>query len=296
MFRFLKWLFAVSLIFFGVTLILQNLQIITLEISDAFLGAWPLIFVVLGLMLFVNYFRTTPGGSWFWGLFFLIFGSLLLAGNYGYADFSFSDFWKLWPLILVYIGASLVTEKKTKGIQVYSNGDRNGNNHRSKVVDKFDDDFFEDSNDYVDNERDFTFEDEEEVGEKRAGRYIHHVHRGKSFITDLNLSQENWSLEPMDLWAFIGDIYIDFSKAYIPEKETKVVLRGYIGDIVLKVPEHVAVKVYGQASIGDITVFGENRSGMYSSLSYQSDDYKEATRKLNIYVKCQIGDVKVISV
>ncbi|WP_017187254.1 cell wall-active antibiotics response protein LiaF [Alkalibacillus haloalkaliphilus] len=290
MFRFLKWLFAVSLIFFGVTLILQNLQIITLEISDAFVGAWPLIFVVLGLMLFVNYFRTTPGGSWFWGLFFLIFGSLLLAGNYGYADFSFRDFWKLWPLILVYIGASLVTEKKTKGIQVYANGARNSNDHRSKVVDKFDDDFFEDSNEYVD------FEEEEEVGKKRTGRYIHHVQKGRNFITNLNLSRENWSLEPMDVWAFIGDIYIDFSKAYIPEKETKVVLRGYIGDIVLKVPEHVAVKVYGQASIGDITVFGENRSGMYSSLSYQSDDYKEATRKLNIYVKCQIGDVKVISV
>ncbi|GAA0471290.1 cell wall-active antibiotics response protein LiaF [Alkalibacillus silvisoli] len=297
MFKFFKWLFAVGLILFGVTLILQNLQIITLEISDIIWDSWPIIFVVLGFWWFVNYFRTVPGGSWFWGIFFFVFGSLLWAGNFELIDYSFLDVWRLWPLILVYIGANLLTGKKTMTVQVYSDRDHGGNNHRTKVVDKFEDHFNDsfDEEEFDEAEFEFRKEDEKSTG-KRFGKYDHYFNNSKSFVTELNMSKNNWSVEPLDVRSGIIDAYIDFSKAYIPEKETKVMLRGYIGDVVIKVPEHVAVKIDGRVSIGEVSIFNEERSGIHNRLSYESADYKQASRRLDIHASYQIGEVKVLSV
>lgn len=48
-------------------------------------------------------------GRLIWGLILTAFGILLILVNFGYADLSvFSYIWRLWPLILVFIGLSVI--------------------------------------------------------------------------------------------------------------------------------------------------------------------------------------------
>lgn len=48
-------------------------------------------------------------GRLIWGLILTTFGILLILVNFGYADLSvFSYIWKLWPLILVFVGLSVI--------------------------------------------------------------------------------------------------------------------------------------------------------------------------------------------
>ncbi|WP_188207067.1 cell wall-active antibiotics response protein LiaF [Alkalibacillus aidingensis] len=325
--RFFKWLFAVLLIIIGFTIILQNLQIISVEISSVVWDSWPVIFVVLGFLLFVNYFRRDKSGSWLFGLFLIVFGILLWLGNFGVYDFTFADVWKLWPIILIYIGAKILFGKKMVSVQVVTNEESIKKNNKSRtsdqwveevvddVVDEVDDvvkgvnDVVEDLTDSV-SEKDSSFNDsysnneadEDKKSERkkhskqRTGKYKYHIDTGKHFVSDINLSKDNWEVESMDLWSVVGDVYIDFSKGYIPDEESFITLKGYIADLVVKVPEHVAVKIYGRVNIGEVRIFEEVGSGFNNAVSYESEGYDQATRKLNIYASYQIGDIQILSV
>lgn len=52
------------------------------------------------------------GGKWVWGLFFIILGSVWIASNLGIIDF---NIWAWWPLILVFIGVSIIFAKPHVG-------------------------------------------------------------------------------------------------------------------------------------------------------------------------------------
>lgn len=48
---------------------------------------------------------------WALGSFFIIFGFLLLFGRLDMIDFSFWDIYKLWPLIIIYFGLQLISDR-----------------------------------------------------------------------------------------------------------------------------------------------------------------------------------------
>ncbi|WP_054754703.1 LiaI-LiaF-like domain-containing protein [Piscibacillus salipiscarius] len=131
--RLAKWTIALIFIAFGVVLILQNLSIITLEMSNVVWDSWPVIIVLIGLVSFSNYFIPYKSGSWKFGSFLIVYGVLLWAGNFDYIEFGIIDVWKLWPLILVYIGANILTGRKTVSIYVDSDDDEVDGDHHDFV-------------------------------------------------------------------------------------------------------------------------------------------------------------------
>jgi len=60
------------------------------------------------------------------------------------------------------------------------------------------------------------------------------------------------------------------------------------------VPRDVPARVHASAGFGDVTLFGQHSSGMGPTLTFQSDDYASATRKLNIEASVGFGNVQVI--
>ena len=50
-------------------------------------------------------------GGLFWGLGFILIGSLFLLHNLGFVSVDLSNLWRLWPLILVAIGLSIISLK-----------------------------------------------------------------------------------------------------------------------------------------------------------------------------------------
>lgn len=47
-------------------------------------------------------------GGVFWGLLFITIGILALLGNFGIAQVNWSNIWRLWPIVLVAIGLSII--------------------------------------------------------------------------------------------------------------------------------------------------------------------------------------------
>lgn len=112
-------------------------------------------------------------------------------------------------------------------------------------------------------------------------------------IGDISFKENNWALEPMELYNTIGDYFIDFNKAYIPEKETSVTLKGWIGDVKMIIPEGVPVSIQANIKVGDVRIFEHKSEAINRYLEYKTPGYDEATRKLKIMIELKIGSIRI---
>ncbi|MFZ3578681.1 cell wall-active antibiotics response protein LiaF [Virgibacillus sp. DJP39] len=251
--RFIRSLIAFSIIIIGVLLVLENLDVINMDMN----GIWPYIystlFIIFGLKWFVDDLRN-DGGNWIFGSFLFVFGSLLVLGELQIINFNFNDVLKLWPLLIVYIGFSIIGKPQRK--------------------------------------KNFKFEID--TGDKKDNKVNKQRKHGSRFsIGDHQFTDPNWKVEPMDLYNAAGDYYIDFSKGFIPEKEIPITINSWAGDIQILMPENVACRIDASVKAGEINVMGQTSEGINRKVHYQCEDYEEATRKLTITLKLKAGSVRV---
>ncbi|RDY71514.1 cell wall-active antibiotics response protein LiaF [Halobacillus sp. SY10] len=112
-------------------------------------------------------------------------------------------------------------------------------------------------------------------------------------IGDHSFNEENWKVEPMDLWNGVGDYRFDFTRAFIPDGDTPIVVRGWVGDVKMLIPKHVPFRVDAKVKTGDIRVGGQKADGMHRSVEYETDDYSMATRRLTIGVDLKVGSIRI---
>lgn len=94
---------AVFLIGTGTMLVLSNLGIADFGFGSLWHNLYPVFILVIGLKWLFDFLRKR-GTHWFLGIFFIVFGSLLLLDRFEYFTFHFVDVFKLWPLLIIYVG------------------------------------------------------------------------------------------------------------------------------------------------------------------------------------------------
>ncbi|MFK3960290.1 cell wall-active antibiotics response protein [Guptibacillus hwajinpoensis] len=100
--RFLAAIFFVAL---GIFLLLINIGIISMEMTEAIVYFYPfLLFLLGGKYLFDALLPSTRRKKWTTGVLLFTFGLLLILDRFEVINFSFWSIWKLWPLIFVMIG------------------------------------------------------------------------------------------------------------------------------------------------------------------------------------------------
>jgi phage shock protein PspC (stress-responsive transcriptional regulator) len=90
----------------------------------------------------------------------------------------------------------------------------------------------------------------------------------------------------------IGDLELDLSNAALAAGETEVDANVGIGELMVIVPDGVAVDVDASASAGEVTVFGRRESGVDADLS-ASIHAPDSDRTLRIDAHVGLGDVIV---
>lgn len=237
---------AIALIGFGLMLVLDNLGVLESDIKELWHYVYPAFFIVFGFTLMVRHFKYR-GSSWIFSLFFIIFGTLLILGRLEMIEFQFSDIFKLWPLVIIYIGFQMMGWRKNK---------------RNPYIHIYDED-------------------------------RKNINWGRFSAGDYEYSTPNWKVEPMNLTKAAGDFYLDFTKAFIPEKEIPIRIDSWAGDVHVLLPEDLAVKVSASVKAGDINLLGQRADGVVRDLSYESPDYETATKKLDIIIDLKAGSIRV---
>lgn len=117
---------AIALIGFGTILVLGNLGIGEISTNDIWSYFFPVFFIVIGLTLLFGYVLRHSTG-WMFGSFMFILGVLLLLGQLPTVDFEFTfrDVFKLWPLLIIYAGFSLIglgNRRRRARVKMYKKG------------------------------------------------------------------------------------------------------------------------------------------------------------------------------
>jgi lia operon protein LiaF len=262
-----QFIFAAILLFVGIFLLLMNIGVISLEIKEVIVEFYPFLFLLFSFLLILKALKGNKKGSLFWWFFFFSFSLMLCLDRLELITFHAGDFWRLWPVLFIYYGLVLLIKKDK--VKIYFKPDVPPETLLIK------------------HQGDEELELENDIP-TISGKRI------KSFsIGDVEYKKSNWSLEPMNLHNSIGDYFIDFSKAYIPEKETPIHVHGWIGDVKMIVPDDVPVKVEAKVKIGDIRIFDLRSSDINRQLVYETPGYHEAIKKLNITIELKVGSVRI---
>ncbi len=252
--NFFRNILAIIVILLGIALILTNIDVVTWEFAETWYYIYPAFLIILGIKCCWDGLKGQGGIKS--GSFLVIFGSLLLLDRFELINFTFWDFYRLWPLLIVYIGFSFLgtpnKKKKKKNFQIIF-----------------------DSDDHKNSETMYT-------GKKQ-----------KFMIGDHKFNTPNWKVEPMELWNAVGDYHIDFTKAFIPDKNVPIQIHGWAGDIQILMPENIEFSVEAEVKAGDIIVFDQTSEGIGRHLSYESENYQEATRKLTMDFKLKAGSIRI---
>lgn len=258
-------LFALFLLVVGIVLLLVNIGVISLEIKDFIVVSYPFLLLAVGISMLLKRLFAKQMDDLFLSSFLILFSTLLVLDRFGVITFTFWDVWKLWPALLILIALSMLFKKNT--FKVHITNDMSTDMYKKGLEDMI-----------IDAE-----------GQSKDPKKL----RGLS-IGDVSFKESNWALEPMELYNAIGDYFIDFSKAYIPEKETPILVQGWIGDVKMIIPENIPVHIQSEITIGDIRIF-DHKTDVISRRSavFKSPGYDEATRKLKITIRLKIGSIRI---
>ena len=120
-----RYFIAISLIGLGIMLVLDNIGVIESDIKELWHYVYPIFFIMIGVSLSVRYFKK-GGEGWIFGSFLIIFGSLLLLGRLEIIQYRFTDLFKLWPLLIIYIGFSIIgksSKRHKTRVHIFKNSD-----------------------------------------------------------------------------------------------------------------------------------------------------------------------------
>lgn len=139
----------------------------------------------------------------------------------------------------------------------------------------------------------------DEGGQQTAARA---AHRGRTtgirnqtrVAGELRIGSRPWELDrdaEFNLGA--GEVEIDLSTAIIQPGVSNLTIRLWAGQVTVYVPDQLAIAVNSSLTAGQISLFDDDHDGLGPAVSYRSDDYEEADRKVNISIEMMFGQVYV---
>lgn len=100
-------------------------------------------------------------------------------------------------------------------------------------------------------------------------------------LGDVHLGSD-WPVHSQEIWNVIGDTVLDLSRADFPEGETNLRVMGFVGDVKVRLPEAVGVKLNATGLVVDGNLFGMKDTGIFTPVQLESDNYASAAQRVNI--------------
>jgi lia operon protein LiaF len=92
----------------------------------------------------------------------------------------------------------------------------------------------------------------------------------------------DWQVADEEIGVIIGNVRLDLSSADVPLGETKIRVFGFVGEVSLLVPEGVGVSISSSSFVTDARIFGQKRDGLFYPVSFASEGYETAERKVHL--------------
>lgn len=165
------------------------------------------------------------------------------------------DIGDLWPLIIIGAGAYLIIKSRTTGT------------HR-------------------------VHGHSTSMGDQSVATDSQTVNYSNTF-GDIKVKITTKKFEGGNIHTSFGTVRVDLEEMDIESGERILHLETTFGEIKIVPPRNVSFSVEASNTAGDIKIFEDKRSGWRQDVSYKSDDYDSATKKLRIVTSQVFGDMKI---
>ena len=91
----------------------------------------------------------------------------------------------------------------------------------------------------------------------------------------------------------IGQLEVDLRRVDFPQGETMITASVTIGQLVVSLPDDVALRVEGRITAGELDIAGTAYNGVGVDETYEDDDYTTASRRLVLDVAVGLGNAEV---
>jgi predicted membrane protein len=116
------------------------------------------------------------------------------------------------------------------------------------------------------------------------------------FIGDMYVDCNNTNLQNIEISMFIGDLQVDLRNGKLAPGLNRMIIGGFLGDIIVLVPKDMPVFTHCSGFIGDVDLLGRRTSGFGNNVDGQTQGYDTAEAKLYIAINSFIGDLRVYPV
>lgn len=133
-------------------------------------------------------------------------------------------------------------------------------------------------------------------GPRHRRDWTHCSHRQHQFVGDLRYGRSPWVLDgDLNLSNAVGDLKLDLTTADITPGTHKIEVSQFVGETVIRVPDNVTVRVTAEASVGELEILGDHRSG--ASLYLQREVViPDCPVELIINAYQRVGSLRVVRV
>jgi Cell wall-active antibiotics response LiaF, C-terminal len=118
--------------------------------------------------------------------------------------------------------------------------------------------------------------------------------RISAFMSETKKTRSAWTLAPnTHVSAMMGSVRLDMRRAQLPP-EAYIKVNATMSEVVILVPDDVAIVVRSKVIMGEVAALGENVAGMIASGEEEHIPTHTAPRaRLNIEVSALMGEVRV---
>ncbi len=120
-------------------------------------------------------------------------------------------------------------------------------------------------------------------------------HKQVRHIGDLYHGRAPWTLDQnLEFFHGIGDVVVDFTTADIKPGTHHVFLKAGVGDVTIRVPGGINLDVDASVGLGELEVFGEQKSGIGGLAIKRVFNVEDAAATIQLEARMGLGDMKVI--
>lgn len=196
-----------------------------------------------------------------WGIILLVFGFLFLLQNFDMLDVG-DVISTYWPLIIIAVGINVLLKRQ-----------RGDDETIVEIIDT---------------------SNRENTNNGQSGQFssINRINENSVF-GDLNLTLVTDDFKGGSASNVFGDIHIDLTQIKIQDKECRLSITGVFGDILIKTPKDVPIRVASSVTAGDIAVRAQKRDGLFNDLTFQDPGYAEGDPRMMIRCSMVFGSVNI---
>ena len=102
-----------------------------------------------------------------------------------------------------------------------------------------------------------------------------------------------WEVGDLEVWSLVGTTRLDFTEAVIPNNVAEIKVMGFVVDARITLPDNVGLYVESASFVSEVKSPEGKEERVFNSIDYQSTNYLEAEKKINLQTVGFVTEIRV---